>query len=374
MMSRYARAQWVYPSPLDKPVDFMDSITNAINQYRPSLIMPVVESTLIVLNKHRAAIELNTALATASYESVELSLNKQQQFSLAAQHGIPIPKTVCPSSLDEAFAATDRMEFPLVIKPSVKPWGAGSSWSGFKVSFIHSRTELEEILTRYYQHHVVPVVQEITFGEGIGCGVIMDRGKALACYQYHRGRELPFTGGVPVRYESMPLWSHVRDHSERLLRAMGWQGVAQVEWKVRPGSQDIALMEVNGRFWASLTGSIHAGMDFPYWSYQLHSGKPDNIRGTYQQKIASRFLRGDLIRLESVLRRQDALSSVPVKSPWQELLYFIVDFFRWNVRSDIFSWDDFRPGIREGSTLIREYTHRLTSKLFGQHHLKKSLR
>jgi predicted ATP-grasp superfamily ATP-dependent carboligase len=361
--SRYAKASWVYPPPLEKPREFIDSLVEAIKRFQVKIVMPVVESTLIVLNEYREVIEAHASLATASREAVNLSLNKQRQFRLAEQHRIPVPKTITPSSVEEAKNEIEGFTFPVVLKPSEKPFGKSDLGDAFKLSFLNSWESLKDHLELYYDHGLEPVVQELCVGEGIGCGVLMDREKAIYCYQYHRGRELPPTGGVPVRYKSMPLWPKVRDYSVGLLQAMKWNGVAQVEWKNIPGTQDVVLMEVNGRFWASLPGAIHAGMDFPVWLYELWTGRSCCCEENYRKDIGSRYFRGDLKRLELVLRAKHRLSSVPLPSRQKEILDFFLDFFRWRVKADVHSWDDPMPGLWEACDILSELLKRFTQRI-----------
>lgn len=362
--SRYAKARWVYPSPVEKPDKFIKSLVEAIKRFQVKIVMPVVESTLIVINQNREAIEEHASLATASCEAVELSLNKHRQIRLAEQQGIPVPKTISPSSLEEAKSQIRDFTFPLVIKPGIKPFAEGERGNAFKVAFMDSWEALKDCLTVYFRYDVSPVIQELCVGEGIGCGVLMDHGKALCCYQYRRGRENHPTGGVPVRYESMPLWPKVRDYSVSILQAMNWNGVAQVEWKNIPDTQDVILIEVNGRFWSSLPGAIHAGMDFPFWLYELWTGQPVSCGQTYRKGIASRYLRGDLMRLELVLRQNHRLSSVPLPPKWREALDFFLDFFWWRVKADIHSWNDPMPSLREASDILSELLGRFTQRIF----------
>ena len=362
--SRYATARWVYPSPFDHPDSFVQSICEAAKRFRVRLVMPVVESTVAVLNEHREAIEAIAPLAMASREAVSLALDKRSQYLLAQQHEIPIPKTMVPISMQEVDARIAGLHFPVVVKPNQKPQGTAASSSDFTVTFVADEDSLRKLLAIYFRHSVVPIVQEFYVGHGIGFGVLMHHGQPLACYQYHRGREFMPTGGVPVRYESMPIWPNVQEYSVRFLQAMGWEGVAQVEWKAMPGTKDVVLMEVNGRFWASLPGSLHAGMEFPFWLYQSRMGEPVQLPRPYRLNIASQYLQADLKRLELVLRNNYSVSSVPLPSKWKECLEFILDGFRLRVKGDIWAWDDWFPGFHEAGKIFKYYVNRANKMAF----------
>jgi predicted ATP-grasp superfamily ATP-dependent carboligase len=362
--SRYATARWVYPSPVGHPEAFVNSLREAARRFQVRLVMPVVESTVAALNEHREMIESVAPLAMAPRKAVSLALDKRSQYLLAQENDIPIPKTISPTSLQEVKTQIAALHFPVVVKPNRKPQSKVAPTEDFKVTFIPDWESLQKLLLTYFRHSVVPIVQELCVGHGIGFGVLMHHGQPLACYQYHRGRELMPTGGVPVRYESMPIWLNVQDYSVRFLRAMGWEGVAQVEWKAIPGTRDVVLMEVNGRFWASLPGSLHAGMEFPFWLYQSQLGEPVHYDRPYRQKVASRYLQADLKRLELVLRNNYSISSVPLPSKWRESLDFILDCFCLRVKGDIWAWDDWSPGFQEGRKIFTSYWNRTNKKAF----------
>lgn len=358
--SRYASARFVYPSPQKEPEQFVEALLAAIERYRVKIVMPVVEPTLVALNRYRERIEPYATLAMAPRESVDLSLSKERQVRLAEQLGIPVPKTVTPTSIEEAKDCLKSFTFPLVLKASVKPAGLPKV---FGASCIGSWNRLERTLNPYFEHRVVPLIQELHVGNGIGCGVLMDRGRALCCYQYLRDRENPPTGGTPARYQSMALWQSVRDYSVRLLAAMNWHGIALVEWKRKLGTDDVVFLEVNGRFWASLPGAVHAGMDFPFWLYELFTGRSGTCTQEYRTGVASRYLRGDLSRLGTVLRSYPSISSVPLNSRWGETLAFLLDFFRRGIKSDIHSWLDPGPGLREACGIVSHYVARVRNRL-----------
>ena len=357
--SRYASASFVYPSPQEQPEKFIGSLLRAIERHRVKVVIPVVESTMVVINRYRDQIESYAKLAMAPPDSVELSLSKERQTRLATELGIPVPKTIVPTSMTEARDSLKKFTFPIALKAST----GGGLGQSFGPAFIGSWNELEPRLCRYFERGVVPVIQEIHVGNGIGCGVLMDHGRALCCYQYCRGRENPPAGGGPVRYQSMELWPSIRDYSVRMLSAMNWHGVAQVEWKQKEGTNDVVFIEVNGRFWASLPGAVHAGMDFPFWLYELVTGRTGTCIQDYRVGVASRYLRGDLKRLGTILRSYPSISTVPLKSRWGETLAFLLDFFRIGTKSDIHWWRDPVPSLREASSIVSHYVGRMKNRL-----------
>jgi predicted ATP-grasp superfamily ATP-dependent carboligase len=84
-----------------------------------------------------------------------------------------------------------------------------------------------------------------------------------ASFAYRRLREYPITGGPSTLRESIG-GRNIREIAERLLSALGWAGIAMVEFRVDPRDGRPKLLEVNPRFWGSLHHAILCDMDFPF--------------------------------------------------------------------------------------------------------------
>jgi len=76
-------------------------------------------------------------------------------------------------------------------------------------------------------------------------------------------------------------------------------------------------------------------------------------------------LQADLKRLELVLRHDFPISSVPLPSKWRECMDFVLDGFRWRVKGDIWSWDDWSPGLQEAWKIIMYFWNRANQRTLG---------
>ncbi|MCE9584015.1 MAG: ATP-grasp domain-containing protein, partial [Planctomycetes bacterium] len=115
------------------------------------------------------------------------------------------------------------------------------------------------------------LIQERVEGEGWGVSVLMGEGGAvLAMFTHRRLREYPATGGPSTLRESARNPA-LEDAAVRLLRHIGWTGVAMVEFKKR--GDDAWLMEINPRFWGSLALAIESRVNFPLLLVQWARGQ-----------------------------------------------------------------------------------------------------
>jgi predicted ATP-grasp superfamily ATP-dependent carboligase len=93
----------------------------------------------------------------------------------------------------------------------------------------------------------------------------------------------------------------VRDAALAMLQALGWHGVAMVEFRVRADGTPVFL-EVNGRFWNSLALAVNAGVDFPRLVACLAEDGDVQMTDSYQVGLRTRWLLGDVRHLIEVWR------------------------------------------------------------------------
>ena len=146
----------------------------------------------------------------------------------------------------------------------------------------------------------------------------------------------------------MPLDEELVQKSYEMLRAVGWQGVAMVEFKVDRRDGRPKLMEVNGRFWGSLQLPVDAGMNFPLLLYRAAAGEKIIPQFDYKIAVKHRWFLGDLdhllIRLTHPIGPNG--SSGGEESRLRACLNFL-KFFEPSLHYEVLRFDDPWPGIVE---------------------------
>jgi predicted ATP-grasp superfamily ATP-dependent carboligase len=237
LFSKYARPV-VYPSPTTRPADFARWLREAPARLGCDVLLPMEEDTLLFALARRASI--SARLPFAAHELVYRAGDKSWTLARAAECGVPAPRTWAdPAAVDAPG--------PFVVKP-VR--GSGSRGLAYC-----DRAGLAE------SWRPGCLIQERAAGEGWGVSCLMSAGgEVLALFTHRRLREYPPTGGPSTLRES----ARDRDLEEaavKLLRHIGWSGVAMVEFKKGPDGW--RLMEINPRFWGSLALADDAGVNFP---------------------------------------------------------------------------------------------------------------
>jgi hypothetical protein len=85
--SRYASRRFSYTSPLVSKPRFLEDMLSIIHRTKPALILPSVESTMIVLDECRREFEPSTILAVPSSDVLAFAIDKSKTMALASRVG-----------------------------------------------------------------------------------------------------------------------------------------------------------------------------------------------------------------------------------------------------------------------------------------------
>lgn len=357
--SRYAAATVVYPPPWERPGDAVAVVAAAAREHAVDLIVPVTDELAIPLARAQETLPAGCALALPPTEALYAAADKRRTLELARGLGIPVPATAVVETVEEALAAAPALGSPVVVKPLASRVFGAEGVSALRVAYAADEQELAARV-RAVAGRCPVLLQEYCAGEGHGVELLLDRGRPLAAFQHRRLREVPITGGASSFRESVPLDPVLHDHAARLLGALGWTGLAMVEFRVGPDGP--RLMEVNGRIWGSLPLAVKSGVDFPLrlaalYLPELEAPNGNGANGGYRVGVRSRNLDLELVWIASVLRRARRYPYLPAPPRRRALgaaarLLYPADGY------DVLSLDDPRPGLAE----LRRLAGRLPRK------------
>ena len=152
------------------------------------------------------------------------------------------------------------------------------------------------------------MVQEQIVGPGVGVFILAQDGEILTTFCHQRILDKPPSGGVSVLSKSISRNDAPVEEASKLIKALGWSGVAMVEFKYSSATNVPYLMEINPRFWGSLQLSISCGADFPWLLYLMNKmdlGSKDGVQALEAARNyrVGRRLRWDLGTLDHFLIR-----------------------------------------------------------------------
>jgi predicted ATP-grasp superfamily ATP-dependent carboligase/protein-tyrosine-phosphatase len=344
--SRFAHAAFAYPDPLTDPSSFVGAVRDRTRSRAYDLVIPVTEDTVQPLAKSREEIERFAKLAIAPNEALEIMSDKAKTFSLAAALGVPAPKSWTFTTVGEVEEAAGALPLPIVVKPSRSITNGETARQKLSVMYAHDARELIGLAKRSIDGVGSVILQEYFRGSGVGVELLADRGEIVYAFQHKRLHELPLTGGGSCLRVSVPVMPTLLAAAEKLMRAVGWHGVAMVELKLDEATGEHRLMEVNGRFWGSLPLAVAAGADFPYFLLELYTkgARPDPIASQPKPGVYSRKLADDVYWHVQVLRpnQSEPLIAWPTRG---RVLKDALLVLSWRHHFDVQSVSDPRPGI-----------------------------
>ncbi|MBL7179816.1 MAG: ATP-grasp domain-containing protein [Desulfobacterales bacterium] len=328
MFSRHCHQAVVYPSPFFRPAEFVDYLYGRMSRRGCQMLLPMEDETLDLLSRHHSDFSKFTYLPIVSFEKLRFARRKDKVLTLAEKLGIPTPKTWLVDDLMQLDDLAERLPYPVVIKPK-----SGSGAVG--VSYPENAEELRARYPAIHRRFPLPLIQEMIPREGPGYGVsiLMDEnGQVKASFVHKRLREYPVTGGASTLRESVRR-DDIRDMAVKLLKALDWFGVAMVEFKLDPRDGLPKLMEINPRFWGSLSLAVAAGVNFPYLLYRM--SRKETFAPVHHYQIGKKarwLLPGDLLHfihnpgrsrlLPEFFRFRDfdtVYDIVSLKDPWPTL-------------------------------------------------------
>lgn len=323
---------------LDTEPGFLTSVQHLLDSYRLDTIFPCSDKALRAIVPHYLELSRRAHLACPEPDILLKVLDKADTLRIAGECRIGVPITYAIDDLETLRAIRPRLRFPMIAKPR----NAGVA-NPFKIKYFQSFEELERFVRNSNASRTV--FQEFLPGGGVGVSAIVNAGEPLVLFQHRRIHEWPVRGGVGVLVESQMLDPHLANITRGLLRRLEWRGPAMVELRWDPKNATCVLMEVNGRFWGSLPLAIAAGLDLPYFQWQLLHGVQPELPVAYKTGLKMRWTTGELRRLVELTSDSEARRALHY-SRFTTVVQF-VRAFDPRIRSALFSPQDPQPAIRD---------------------------
>lgn len=332
--SKYVDRHVVYPSPDDRPLEFVDFLLNFLADEEVDLLIPIAHESSRLINKYKEHLSEYTNVPVAGASRFDELVRKDIVTQRAEELGIPHPRTIYPDSVEDVLAHQSDLEFPVVVKPLDSTGSRG-------IQYVDSPDSLPSVYESVNESYQRPIIQEQIplEGQGMGAAFLIWQGEVVAQFAYRRLREFPPSGGPSTLRESIH-HEALLEYGKRILLDADWEGVAMVEFKNDPRTDTPNLLEINPRFWGSLHLPYYAGVDFPALLTKVALGEPVTPIHEYQAGVKCRYLvPGDLLYLLSVHDLDAVHEFFPMRGD--------------NLHYDILDRDDWFPLVGRIGSIIR---------------------
>lgn len=239
------------------------------------VLYPTREETVAALSRNRDVLSEMFRVPTADWDAVRWAWDKRNTYWLAGSLGIPTPRTWYPMDSSE-LAAVD-VDPPFVIKPAVKEdflyATKAKAWRADSRQVLGVRFDQAAKLVRPGE----VMIQELIPGDGrsqFACCAFVKDGEMVATMVARRRRQHPPEFGRASTFVETVEVPHLEELSARFFKAIGYSGLAELEYKLDPRTREFKLLDFNARTWGYHTLGSAAGIDFPYLQFADQVGAP----------------------------------------------------------------------------------------------------
>jgi len=266
----FADKKCILPRINDK--NYIDSIINVCNHEDIALIVPTIDTELLLLSENKEVIEQRTKakLLLSSSEIIKICRDKILTQEYLEHNLFPVPKMFQPKDIDE-----NNITFPLFIKPR----SGSSSVNAFKVNSYDELVIYQKIIED-------PIIQEFIEGEEYTVDVFLNfESEVLSVVPRLR---------MATRSGEISKGKIVKD-SEIILSVLmlmkALRPIGHITVQLMKTVHGIMYIEINPRFGGGAPMSIKAGADSCEKLYRLLLGENLQYSDDYNENLV--FLRFD---------------------------------------------------------------------------------
>lgn len=273
--SKYAKG-FVCPHPRYNEEKYIE-LLQQIGAQLPSkgVLIPTGDTETLALLRHAHQLDSYFYFTNASYEKVNLFINKRLFYQYLEKQDIPHPKTFFPKDENELMVASKHLSFPCIIKP-VYPTYFRFDFNT-KLFVASSAEQLQSIYRKIHEKNHEVMVQEIIPGGAhtmYGYNAYYDRdGNPHGMFMYQRIREWPlgFGNGCYIQRVLEPSLEQI---TTSVVQTIGYHGIVDAEFKRDRRDGLFKFIELNPRVWMQNSYPSRYGCNLPYLAYLDAIGKP----------------------------------------------------------------------------------------------------
>lgn len=294
--SRYFDEVYQVPDGRDEPDRLSERLLQIAGGYsqRP-VIFPTRDFDVLFLHHYREALTPACVLPQPLHSSILRVMDKFELATVARRLNIPAPGTTICSSPDELERCLGGFQFPLVVKPRFAyQWRQKGVWDRVgaqKAIIVETASELR---ARY--HQVAEVTEQVLLQEYVAgadsdivvcCCYVGRHGEWLGHFTAKKLKQNPPLVGTGCVVEATEI-TRVVAPSVELLKAFGYSGLAEIEYKYNAATDTFALIEINPRHWDQHELGNLVGVNLSWIAYRDIVGLP-TMRAVPVYAPASRY-------------------------------------------------------------------------------------
>jgi D-aspartate ligase len=238
------------------------------------VLFPTRDEIVAAISRNRAQLTPWFRVPTPCWDTIQWVWDKRNTCEIATKLQIPIPETWNPKTVEDLAQITTP--FPLAVKPAIKEHffyaTRAKGWSAT------DSAELGELFQKARQIAAPDeiLIQDMIPGDGtyqFGYCAFFKDGQAVGSMLSRRRRQHPHDFGRASTFVETIDHPTLETLAVKLLSAINYYGLVEVEFKQDPRDDQFKLLDVNARTWGYHTLGLPAGVDFSYMLYCDQVGK-----------------------------------------------------------------------------------------------------
>lgn len=294
--SRSAAGLVDVPDPRLEPEGFAAALAEAAGRLEVAAVLPGTEPALLALAGRERLFPAGTTVGSAPEAALRRATDKTALALLSLRAGLDVPPTRIV--VGGGPVPTDELSFPAMVKPLRSELLTAGKLRRFEAKRVESAAELERALSELPDE--AGLVQPYLEGRLISVNGVAFDGELHAANQHVVHRVWPDRCGHSVYAETIPMIPERERATAALTRELGWSGVFNLQLIEREGRSYV--IDLNPRFYASLTLATAAGLNLPAIWASLLLGLPSEVSG-YRSGVRFRDEKDDPRAILSAFRR-----------------------------------------------------------------------
>lgn len=232
------------------------------------VLMPSNDHAVYSISKNKQELEQYFKIIAPNIETLDKIYDKSKLLNLAIEVNVPIPETQYFNSINETIDA--KLKFPLITKGR---FGLTFYKSLGKKAFLSDsenelRDHLKQIQDKY--HVDKTFTQELIpfngYNKTISLTAFSVDGEIKTFWIGEKVREHPIQFGTATFARSIHKPELV-EPSQRLLKALNYTGVCEIEYLLDPRNGLYKLIEINARTWLWVGLAKRCGVNYAVYIY-----------------------------------------------------------------------------------------------------------
>jgi predicted ATP-grasp superfamily ATP-dependent carboligase len=231
-------------------------------------LIPTEDYCTALLSENKAELSRDFIVSVGDWDTVAKTIDKRLTYETAERVGIPVPQSLFPDSIGEVRREDGLPNYPCLVKPLVSH--RFQRVLGCKLHVVNNHSDLLDKARQALENRLPVMIQEIIPGGDDQIYVYAsyhDRtGEPLAEFTGRKIRQVP-PGYGTTRVMVSTNTPAVIQLSRKLLGAIGYTGLCDVEFKRDPRDGEYKLIEINARSGKWISAVSACGMNLPWIMY-----------------------------------------------------------------------------------------------------------